>query len=664
MDKKNIFKARTVEEAIALGLQQLGVTEEEVTIEILEEGRKGILSMGSREAVIRIITQSKEEVEVPSEEEIKEPLMEPIDEALAGKGKVWVENGEIHCIDSDEGELQVHIPSVVLFYKNNELVKEKTTISEKDKIKIECKDEEIATKWNIELSKDKLTAKINVIPGSKSTYILREQKPAREITLEVVKKSEPNRTLTTDEIYETLKKMQISYGIQEEWIDEACKAEKKAEFIIAEGDRPVEGKHGWLEYKVEISEGKKFKEREDGSIDFRAGRDIPSVGEGTEIAILHDPILGTDGKSVTGEIIPAKPVLPLQVRCGNGAELIEDRIIATSIGRPSIQKKGNMVVVNVVPKLEHQGDVGMASGNLKFNGDITISGNVEEHMEITATGNVEIRGVTSGAKIKAGQSTLHHRNVITSEIIAGNSDKVIVEKISELTEMLEGLEALGNDLNKLSQNPSFTDATMKDGIMPLLKKLIQSKYSPLVNLIRHFIITFRNDIEMVSADWRHLLKQIYDIFIMMDGKALQNLEEFNQLVEMMKQLVEYANTSVEIGVFVQLPSAMNSNIYSSGDVIIPKQGCYNCVIHAQGSIEINGFVRGGRIFAGKGAKLDEAGSKSGTPTLISVPHDQTITIKNAYSDTTIQIGKRRYKFTKNMTNIYAHIDEQGGIALR
>lgn len=43
-----------VEEAIEAGLAQLGLSRKDVIIEIVEEGRKGLLGLGSREAVVRL----------------------------------------------------------------------------------------------------------------------------------------------------------------------------------------------------------------------------------------------------------------------------------------------------------------------------------------------------------------------------------------------------------------------------------------------------------------------------------------------------------------------------------------------------------------------------------------------------------------------------------
>ena len=57
--------APSVEEAIAKGLSDLGMTEEEVDVEILDEGSRGLFGLGSRQARIRLSIKS-----IPSSPEI------------------------------------------------------------------------------------------------------------------------------------------------------------------------------------------------------------------------------------------------------------------------------------------------------------------------------------------------------------------------------------------------------------------------------------------------------------------------------------------------------------------------------------------------------------------------------------------------------------------
>ncbi len=53
--------AKTIEEAVALGASKLGKLVSDVTYEVLEEGKKGILGLGSREATVKVV--AKETVE-------------------------------------------------------------------------------------------------------------------------------------------------------------------------------------------------------------------------------------------------------------------------------------------------------------------------------------------------------------------------------------------------------------------------------------------------------------------------------------------------------------------------------------------------------------------------------------------------------------------------
>ncbi|NCP86697.1 MAG: protein jag [Anaerolineae bacterium CG_4_9_14_3_um_filter_57_17] len=67
MERTNLeVIAPTIEEATARGLEQLGVSSEMVEVEVLDEGTRGFLGMGSRQARIRMTLKSADALAAPA----------------------------------------------------------------------------------------------------------------------------------------------------------------------------------------------------------------------------------------------------------------------------------------------------------------------------------------------------------------------------------------------------------------------------------------------------------------------------------------------------------------------------------------------------------------------------------------------------------------------
>ena len=60
--------APSIEEAITKGLEDLGLPEDEINIEVLDEGSKGLFGLGNRQARVRLTvkSESQEPDPVPS----------------------------------------------------------------------------------------------------------------------------------------------------------------------------------------------------------------------------------------------------------------------------------------------------------------------------------------------------------------------------------------------------------------------------------------------------------------------------------------------------------------------------------------------------------------------------------------------------------------------
>ena len=62
MDKRELeVKGETVDEAVSEGLSELGLDRSEVEVIVVDEGRKGFLGLGNREATVRLVSSAETE---------------------------------------------------------------------------------------------------------------------------------------------------------------------------------------------------------------------------------------------------------------------------------------------------------------------------------------------------------------------------------------------------------------------------------------------------------------------------------------------------------------------------------------------------------------------------------------------------------------------------
>ncbi len=227
------------------------------------------------------------------------------------------------------------------------------------------------------------------------------------------------------------------------------------EILIAEGKDPVIGADGYFEWYFDISDKKKPREREDGTVDYTSMSELSNVETGDKVAVYHPAVASENGYDIFGKEIQAKPSKDLPQLKGRGFANDEDPnvYVATMSGKISYQN-GRIDIKNVH---EIQGDVDLIVGKVEFFGDIHITGNVGAGVVIRASRNITVDGVVESASLYAGG------DVVLVRGIQGNGKGSVVAKGDVCAEFVEyaNIEAGGN----VHSNSFINSSVFAEGVV-------------------------------------------------------------------------------------------------------------------------------------------------------------------------------------------------------
>lgn len=206
-----------------------------------------------------------------------------------------------------------------------------------------------------------------------------------------------NQEELKQQIEELIKENGITHGVQPLVFESIVPGKA---YLIAQGTPPVKGEDAKVIY-LEIPERKPVI-REDGKADYYDMNFIFEISEGTWLGEKIPPQLGQDGCNVYGETIPAPK--------GKDASLKYDRKSAFEVEENEkvvLRSKISGVLehvqglISVNHHLPINGDVGVETGNIEFDGSITIRGTVQSGFSVIAKGDISIEGPegVSGAKL-------------------------------------------------------------------------------------------------------------------------------------------------------------------------------------------------------------------------------------------------------------------------
>ncbi len=167
---------------------------------------------------------------------------------------------------------------------------------------------------------------------------------------------------------------------------------------IARASEPINGQDGAWTWQpgIDPTDAATAIASNETRTDHYASR-IANVASGTAVAKLMKPTGGSDGRSVTGAVLKARPGKAAHLCAGEGLRVLPDGVVVAAIdGVLRIAAE----TVSVSPVLEVKGCVDFSTGEIDFKGDVVVADAVRDGFRIRATGNILINGPVEGATIE------------------------------------------------------------------------------------------------------------------------------------------------------------------------------------------------------------------------------------------------------------------------
>lgn len=637
---KKIFNAENVKECLDKACEELNIDISKIDYEVIEE-KKGFF-------------KSKASISVVIGERDK------IDDGINGSARV--ENGKIIIKNPKTGGKACSVTTGKVKLLVDGSIKDGIVqLMEDNKIEIIYEENIPSRNINISISENKMEVYVSIEYVSEKIYSLRNKDEDNKINLDAFVKEEifPPK-YTSAQIETELKKNNIVFGIIK---DAIMKLEKDGgkNILCARGESAVDGKDDILELKFGNSfDDKKYKEDDIGNIDYKSIGIVQSTDKDSILAVRIPGDCGKDGKDINGKIIRHKEGKKINLKVGVGCLLKDtNTVVATTKGKPCV--KNNTFCVYEIYEL--QNDIDMSTGNIKFVGDIIIYGSVKEDMEVEAGNSVLIYKDVEHSKILSKGDTIIKGNIISSKIIGGGQDVIILSMLGELIALRDNLKMLIETIEEIKKY-DLLGQDKTDG--QIIKVLIETKFRKISTLSFGLITKLRINSEDYSKE--KLIELIKGKLIGISPVNIKHYSELNELMDCIVEKIDIFKSRLSIPVSVNINYCQDSTIQSSGDIVLLGKGEYVSYITARKKIIFSkekSVARGGILKADEEIRCRIVGSSSGSSaiTKLIVNESGHIWIDIAYENTVVIIGTKEYTISEPSKNVHAYLDDAGDIVV-
>ncbi|WP_040285573.1 FapA family protein [Sporosarcina koreensis] len=641
MGKAVTVRGKTVEEAVEAALEILGLELQDVRIHVSRTADTGTSPGALRFAEV-VVT----------------PVQYKMPDALEWNGEppstgIRIISGRVEVRSGDSGgQLSIEAGQGVQVIVNGQKTEGTAPVSERDAVYIRTIDELTRAQLSITIREHGALASLSVIPGRKLTRSVKDAPFTRHLKAEADEFQETVNDLSQQMIRDACDQLGITAVLDKRVLWESCETDVPYEAIIARGIFPKPGLDGDVEIQIDM-DGKSLTEYD--KVDYREKPVVQLVEEGQLVAAVLPPIPGQPGMDVFGNIIPAEDGKAANIRLGRNVTRTGSHIFAACAGKLLIDRENGSISIDIADTLTMQ-EVDLASGNVRFDGDVAVRGSVSQGCVVEAAGRIEIGRDVRKAEVKAEKAVHIGGHVSSSRIAAGQQmtdDRVYAESLRSILPMLGTM----GDLTKAAAVLRQSSAAAINGgeLKKILRVLLGDRYLLFRDRLQSFL-TLKSD--NASEEWGDLQTTLYNFFINTMHAGVKEGNEFLALIESAERLYEmFQPDPVCQAAELTLSYAVNSMLCCSGAIRITGQGLAQCEVHAKTDIISDGVCRGGELTGERSVSIRECGSKRGVPTVIRTNAHGSIVIGIAHPETILYVGEQSYRVTELQLGITAKMED-------
>ncbi len=397
--KKITIEAATVTEAIANGLEKIGLAQDQTYIEIIQEESSGFFS--KKKAIISIAF--KEEDAIQALEEIWLNKLQTSVQIIYEEGAALAKVGQDFLESSTFSlEKKIELLKKALLHKG---IKD----TDHNLIKNICKKPGSHQFYNHvkEFKIIKLNDKgcsIHLIPSEDMMSchaILFYPKNAKE-------------KASFEDIVNALKENHIIKGVYKKNIENAIDLMSTSQFEIAKGKKAQANAVSKLEFFFQENERKVFQEMmEHLKIDTRDIKDLNVCERNQLLVRVQHASISAVGFSIDGKAITGEGATSTDISLGSNVYWSEDKSEVFSKEAGHIKWNFKNKFLDVEPIYVVEGNIDFSEGNLEgFSGKVIIKGDVKPKFKVSVEGDIEIYGTVEDAIVESTKGSITIRGSV------------------------------------------------------------------------------------------------------------------------------------------------------------------------------------------------------------------------------------------------------------